>query len=81
VEELELGLIDHGLEELGEGQSDKGERQIIIRGVFASFGQLAAAVEARGITPLSSESEYTPQTLTELPEDKAKDVRKLVDLA
>lgn len=79
LEELELELIDHGLEELGEGQSDKGERQIIIRCAFPSFGQLAAAIEARGITPVSAESEYIAQNPTDLPEDQAKDVLKLVD--
>src|SRR5690606_18312249 len=30
LEALELELIDHGLEEMGEGKGEKGERQIII---------------------------------------------------
>lgn len=79
AESLELELIDHGLEEMGEGESDKGEKQLIIRCAFSNFGQLAAAIEARGITPLSSESEYIAQNHTELPEDQAKEVLELVD--
>ena len=79
LEALELDLIDHGLEEMGEGTGDKGEKQIVIRCAFAHFGQLQAAIEARGITPLSAESEYVPQTPAELPEDKATEVLKLVD--
>lgn len=79
LENLELELIDHGLEELGEGQSDKGEKQIIVRCAFAHFGQLQTAIEARGIAPISSESEYVPNNLVELPEDKAKEVLELVD--
>jgi YebC/PmpR family DNA-binding regulatory protein len=80
LEALELELIDHGLEELGEGKSDKGEPQVIIRCAFPAFGQLAAAIEAKGISVISAESEYVPtQALTELPEDKAADVLKLVD--
>jgi len=80
LEQLELELIDHGLQEMGEGQGEKGEKQIIIRCAFADFGQLQAAIEAKGITPLSADSEYIAQTLIELPEDKANDVLKLVDV-
>jgi YebC/PmpR family DNA-binding regulatory protein len=79
LETLELDLIDHGLEELGEGKSDKGEPQIIVRCAFNDFGKLQAGIEAKGITPISAESEYVPQNLTDVPEDKAKDVLKLID--
>jgi YebC/PmpR family DNA-binding regulatory protein len=78
-ESLELELIDHGLEELGESTSDKGEPQLVIRCAFADFGNLQKALEDRGIKPISAESEYIPVTPTELPEDQAKDVLKLVD--
>jgi YebC/PmpR family DNA-binding regulatory protein len=79
LEALELDLIDHGLQELGEGKSDKGEPQIVIRCAFNDFGPLQAAIEARGLTPISAESEYVAQNLIELPEDKATEVMKLVD--
>jgi YebC/PmpR family DNA-binding regulatory protein len=76
---LELDLIDHGLEEMGEGTNDKGEPQTIIRGAFADFGKLQAAIEARGIAVQSAESEYVAQNLLSLDEDKAKEVLELVD--
>jgi YebC/PmpR family DNA-binding regulatory protein len=79
LEALELELIDHGLEELGEGQGEKGEQQLVIRCAFSSFGQLQAAIEARGLSPLSAESEYVPQTPVELPEAQATEVLALVD--
>jgi YebC/PmpR family DNA-binding regulatory protein len=79
LEALELDLIDHGLEELGEGVGEKGEKQIVIRCAFADFGPLQAAIEARGITPLSAELEYVPRTLKELPDEKARQVLELVD--
>lgn len=79
LEALELDLIDHGLQEMGEGTGEKGEKQIIVRCAFNDFGHLQAAMEARGITPLSAESEYIAQNLLELPEDKATEVLKLVD--
>ncbi|HZI08366.1 MAG TPA: YebC/PmpR family DNA-binding transcriptional regulator [Archangium sp.] len=79
LEALELDLIDHGLQEMGEGTGEKGEKQIIIRCAFNDFGQLQAAIEARGLHPLSSESEYIAQNHLELPEDKAKEVLELMD--
>jgi YebC/PmpR family DNA-binding regulatory protein len=78
-EALELDLIDHGLEEMGEGLSEKGEKQLVIRCAFAKFGQLQAAIEARGLSPLSVDSEYVPETLVQLPEEKATEVLKMVD--
>ncbi|MBI4517763.1 MAG: YebC/PmpR family DNA-binding transcriptional regulator [Deltaproteobacteria bacterium] len=78
-DELELDLIDHGLEEMGESTGEKGEPQLVIRCLFADFGRLQKALEDRGLKPLSAESEYLPLTPVELPEDHAKDALKLVD--
>jgi YebC/PmpR family DNA-binding regulatory protein len=77
--ELELDLIDHGLEEMGESTGEKGEPQLLIRCAFNEFGHLQKALEDRKIVPISAESEYVPQTPTELPEDKATEVLKLID--
>jgi YebC/PmpR family DNA-binding regulatory protein len=79
LEALELDLIDHGLQELGEGQGDKGDKQVVIRCDFSDFGQLQAALEARKLPLLSSESAYVPLNPVELPEDKATEVLKMVD--
>jgi len=76
---LELDLIDHGLQELGESVGEKGEKQVVIRCAFSDFGQLQTAIEARGLAPISAESEYVAQTLIELPEEQANEVLALVD--
>jgi YebC/PmpR family DNA-binding regulatory protein len=78
-ESLELELIDHGLEEMGESTGEKGEPQLVIRCAFANFGVMQKALEDRGITPISAESEYIAQTPVELPEDQATEVLKLID--
>src|ERR1044072_420665 len=52
-DDLELYLIDHGLEEMGESTGEKGEPQIVIRCLFAAFGHLQKAVEDRKLTPLA----------------------------
>jgi YebC/PmpR family DNA-binding regulatory protein len=79
VEALELDLIDHGLEEMGESSNDKGEPQTVIRGSFADFGKLQAAIEARGIAVQSAESEYVAQNLVTLAEAESTAVLELVD--
>jgi YebC/PmpR family DNA-binding regulatory protein len=79
ADELELELIDHGLEEIGESTGEKGEPQLVIRCAFNDFGSLQKALEDRGITPLSAESEYVPLTPVMLSEDQATDVLKLID--
>jgi YebC/PmpR family DNA-binding regulatory protein len=78
-DDLELYLIDHGLEEMGESSGEKGEPQLVIRCAFADFGKLQEALEARGLTPLSAEHEYICNTPTELPEAQATEVLTLID--
>jgi YebC/PmpR family DNA-binding regulatory protein len=79
AETLELDLIDHGLEEMGESTGEKDEPQLVIRCAFADFGQLQRALEERGITPISAELEYIPLNPMQLPEDKATEALALVD--
>jgi YebC/PmpR family DNA-binding regulatory protein len=79
MDDLELELIDHGLEELGEGTGENGEDVIVLRCAFSDFGNLQKALEEKGITPLSAELEWIPTTTVELPEEQAQDVLKLVD--
>ena len=78
-EALELDLIDHGLEEMGESTGEKGEPQLVIRCAFAVFGKFQKAIEDRKLTPLSAELEYIAQTPVTLPEDQATEVLKMVD--
>jgi len=78
-DELELDLIDHGLEEMGESTGEKGEPQLVIRCNFPDFGKLQEALEKRGLTPLSAEHEYICNMPTELPEDQATEVLALID--
>ena len=78
-DDLELYLIDHGLEEFGESTGEKGEPQLVARCLFEDFGTLQKALEDRGITPISAEQEYICQVPTELPETQATEVLELID--
>jgi YebC/PmpR family DNA-binding regulatory protein len=79
TEELELELIDHGLEELGEGSGENGETVLILRCAFVDFGNLQKALEERNITPISAELEWIPTNTVPLSDTQAEDVSKLIE--
>ena len=79
MEDLELELIDAGLEDMGEGSGENGEDVIVLRCGFTDFGSMQKALEDKGITPLSAEVEWIPGTTVELGEEQAQDLLKLVD--
>ena len=75
MEDLELELIDFGLEELGEDSEGK----LIIRCEFTEFGNMQKALEEKGITPISAELEWLPLNTVELTEEQADDVFKMIE--
>ncbi len=79
TDDLELELIDFGLEELGEGTGENGEDVLVVRCGFTDFGNMQKALEDKGITPISAEVEWIPQNTVELSEEHAQDLLKLVD--
>jgi transcriptional/translational regulatory protein YebC/TACO1 len=78
-EDLELELIDFGLEELGESTTDSGEEVLVIRCAFNDFGNMQKALEEKNFSTLSAEVEWIPSTTIELNEEQAQEVLKLVD--
>jgi YebC/PmpR family DNA-binding regulatory protein len=78
-EELELELIDFGLDEMGEGSGENDETVLVLRCAFTDFGKLQKALEDKGLSLISSELEWIPGTTVELGEAEAEEVLKLVD--
>lgn len=79
IEELELELIDFGLEEMGESTDDNGNTIIVLRSAFTDFGNLQKALEERNITPISAELEWIPTTTVPVTDAQAEDVSKLIE--
>ena len=77
-ENLELELIDFGLQEMGEGVTEDGKEVLVVRCAFADFGKMQKALEERDIKVVTSQFEWIPATTVELPEDQAEEVLKLV---
>jgi len=83
MEELELELIDYGLEEVEEDvePQENGEDKAILRiyGDFTSFGELSKAFEERGIEPKKSTLEYIANTPIELNDEQLEEIEALID--
>ena len=78
TESLELDLIDHGLQEMGDGVTEDGKEVLVVRCAFADFGKMQKALEDMDIKVLTSQFEWIPSTTVELPEDQAEEVLKLM---
>jgi len=79
AEELEFDLIDHGLEEMGEGTGENGESILVLRCAFNDFGKMQKVLEEKNITPVSAEVEWIPTTTVPLNDLQAEEVSKLVE--
>lgn len=74
LEEIELELIDAGLEEMSV---DEGVVSVI--GDYTSFAQLCQAVENLGITPSKSSLQRLPNQPIELTEEQMLEVEAILD--
>jgi YebC/PmpR family DNA-binding regulatory protein len=79
TEDLELELIDFGLEDLGESVGVNNEPVIVLHTAFNDFGNMQKALEAKNIIPITAEAEWIPLNTVELSEEYAQEVLKLVD--
>lgn len=73
-EELELDLIDHGVEEVFQD-----EDSLMIYAPFEAFGALQKELENREIEIHSSGFERIPQVTKELTEEQVADIEKLLE--
>lgn len=79
IDDLELELIDHGLDELGESTDDHDNPILVLRCAFVDFGNLQKALEDKGITPISAELEWIPTTTVPVTDAQAEEVSKLIE--
>lgn len=83
LEELELELIDFGVEEIFEDtdQDEDGNEQtsIMIYAPFESFGSIQSYLETNNLEIISSGFERIPQVTKTLTAEQAADVEKLLE--
>ncbi len=78
LEELELELIDHGVEEIFRNE-DEEEPGVMIYAPFESYGAIQAYLEENNIEIISSGFERIPQVTKKLTEEEVADVEKLLE--
>jgi YebC/PmpR family DNA-binding regulatory protein len=74
MEELELELIDHGLEEIAEN-----EGEIFVYTAFEDFGKMQKGLEDRGIEIINADFQWFPATTVELSEEQEEEINKLIE--
>jgi transcriptional/translational regulatory protein YebC/TACO1 len=79
MDDLELELIDFGLDELGDSTDDNGNPIIVLRCAFTDFGNLQKALEEKGLSTISSELEWIPTTTVPVSDEQAEDISKLIE--
>ena len=73
-DELELELIDAGLEDM---KIEDGE--VVLYTDFSDFGAMQKALEERGIEPTSAQLEWLPTMTKKLSDTEVDQVIKLID--
>ncbi len=74
VEEMELELIDAGLEEI-----EQNEDIVYASGDYTSFGTLSSALEALKVDLKKSNLERIPTSAVEFTEEQLEEIEKLID--
>ncbi|AFL83743.1 DNA-binding regulatory protein, YebC/PmpR family [Belliella baltica DSM 15883] len=74
IEELELELIDFGLDEI-----DQNEGEIFVYTAFEDFGNMQKALEDKNIEIINADFQWFPTTTVELPEDQEEEINKLIE--
>jgi len=74
LEDFELELIDHGLDDLVQHA-----QELHIYTSFQEYGKMLKYFEEKGTEIISSELQYLPSTTKELSEEQAKEVKELLE--
>lgn len=79
VEELELELIDGGLEELYVESDEEGNDIVVVQTSFEDFGNMQKLLEEKEIELKSAKLERINLSTTEVSEEASAEVLKLID--
>ncbi|MBP5398671.1 MAG: YebC/PmpR family DNA-binding transcriptional regulator [Bacteroidales bacterium] len=80
LEELELDMIDYGVEEIFEEEDEDENKSICVYGEFTAFNQIQKYIEDNGFELVSAEFTRLPNTeLVDLTAEQRAEVDKLVE--
>ncbi len=80
LDELELDMIDYGVEEIFEEEDEDENKTICVYGEFTAFNQIQTYIEENGFELVSAEFTRLPNTeLVELSAEDRVEVDKLIE--
>ena len=80
LEDLELEMIDYGVDELENVTDDEtGEEQIMLYGAFEEYSNIQKYLEDNGFEIISSEFERVPNDLKDVTPDQRAAIEKLLE--
>ncbi|MBD5322959.1 MAG: YebC/PmpR family DNA-binding transcriptional regulator [Duncaniella sp.] len=80
LEDLELELIDYGVDELEDiVDEETGDEQVILYGAFEEYSNIQKYLEDNGFEIISSEFERIPNDLKEVTADQRAAIEKLLE--
>ncbi len=80
LEDLELELIDYGVDELEDIVDDEsGEEQVVLYGAFEEYANIQKYLEDNGFEIISSEFERIPHDLKEVTAEQRATLEKLLE--
>ena len=80
MEELELEMIDYGVEEIFEEENEDEQMEIVIYGEFTAFNSIQTYIEDNGYELISAEFTRLPNVeLKELEGEDKADIEKLIE--
>lgn len=79
LEELELELIDFGLEEIFVEANEEGDDVAVVHAGYEDFGNMQKALEEKGIEVKQAKLERIPLSHAEVNEEQVAEITKLLD--
>ena len=79
LDDLELELIDYGVDELVDDVDEEGNETIILYGGFEDYSNIQSYLEENGFEIVSSEFERIPNDVKEVTEEQRAAIEKLLD--
>ena len=79
LEDLELELIDYGVDELEEDVDDNEQPIVVLYGGFEDYSHIQKYLEENGFEIVSSEFERIPNDLKDVTAEQRETLNKLLD--
>ncbi len=79
LDDLELELIDYGVDELGHDEDEDGNESIVLYGAFEEYSHIQTYLEENGFEIVSSEFERIPNDLKDVTPEQRESINKLLE--